>query len=1134
MLFLLSLLFTLSHAPAQQLAPRPEEVGQKAKSQEAEEEDTTFVLSPFEVSATKTVGYQANDTLAGTRIKSDLKDIANSVQVVTKEFLEDTGATNLGELLIYTTSTEVAGPTGNSSFGGLQNNTENGEIARREPQLSTRVRGLAAVDLARDYFISDVAFDSYNSSEVTINRGPNASLFGLGSPGGILNQAMDRAETNRTIGEVHLKMDEFGTFRASLNYNQPLVKDKLAVRVAYLDSNQRYEQKQAKYNDERYYLAATWRPMKSMAIRANYEKGEGTGNRPILRPPTDRITPWFQNGKPLYNPLTQQWFINGALVTNATHISQLVAVSGVMGTLGVNGEPAIIFDDPNRSTPGNSGYDVMQIGLKATAAGRSRTSLPVAGDVFMRSFNGERTLYPRDPAYIIGARPDIPNHHLSYYSDPQLTDLSVFNPRKSILNGPNSVHSQDFEIYSVRAEKTFLNNNLGFELAYQNQFWKGDLIEPQTASSAANLTVDINTVLLDGTPNPNVGRPMVGGRGYALARIRERESYQAISFLKHDFAAKHKGWLRYLGRHALTAVYQHQTNEETAPNRTNAIADNTYKTAIALGGPGLTQADADAASPRVNNNTRVALLQYIGLSMLGSGSLQDAQIQGVTARQTIQGTSDAMFWNPYTGRFEKGKSINIYNAVDNPSEVWIFGNSLRADKIESFSAVLQSHFLNDHLVTTASWRKDAVKNYAGLQSSDPVTGLFIEGTDIPYGVPILEEQVEQSSYGIVGHLPKRFLPKGSSLSFHYVNSSNFAAGAAAKTIYNEPAPLQSGKTEEYGFSVSALGGKLYTRVNWYESRQDWAQISPNVHFFADLEKVLENNTQDSLRAAGFNPFDNSVIDSRILAGVNFRPSDPNVPWHQANWTYDPPAGTAVKYFQTTLSRGKEIETTYAPSGNWRIALNVSQAESQVADVMPVAGPALTKVAKDVFLHPVFGNFFITPNPIRNPNGSYQNDSLLRSRADNLLNGIAEKKAPEGGPLQEIREWRVNLVTNYAFKGSNWRDTLLSGFSVGAGIRWEDAVAIGGALKEVAGADSPLAIPDQDALYYGPTETNVDGWITYDTSLSNKMKLQLQLRVRNLTAGDGDFIPIKANPDGQIALWRFGAPRYFEFSARIRF
>jgi hypothetical protein len=54
-------------------------------------------------------GYKMMSTLAGTRVRTDLRGLASSVSVVTEGFLRDTGATNNKDLLVYTPSTEVAG-----------------------------------------------------------------------------------------------------------------------------------------------------------------------------------------------------------------------------------------------------------------------------------------------------------------------------------------------------------------------------------------------------------------------------------------------------------------------------------------------------------------------------------------------------------------------------------------------------------------------------------------------------------------------------------------------------------------------------------------------------------------------------------------------------------------------------------------------------------------------------------------------------------------------------------------------------------------------------------------------------------------------------------------------------------------
>jgi hypothetical protein len=197
--------------------------------------------------------------------------------------------------------------------------------------------------------------------------------------------------------------------------------------------------------------------------------------------------------------------------------------------------------------------------------------------------------------------------------------------------------------------------------------------------------------------------------------------------------------------------------------------------------------------------------------------------------------------------------------------------------------------------------------------------------------------------------------------------------------------------------------------------------------------------------------------------------------------------------------------------------------------MPIAGPELERIATKVYLNPKFANLFITPNPTL-LGGSYLNTDLLSSRSDALLSAIALRQAKEGGPLQEIRKWRYNLISNYKFGGPFWGNSWLKRFSVGAALRWQDKIAIGNPLKVVKGA----TVPDFDQQYFGPTETDIDTWITYDTKVRKDMNLQLQFRIRNVTAGSGALIPIAANPDGEVALWRLGQPTSFELSARLKF
>ena len=70
------------------------QTGTKSSKEEA------VVLSPFEVNAEKDTGYRASSTLAGTRLCTDLRDVAASIRVSTKDFMNDIGANDRRTLFV--------------------------------------------------------------------------------------------------------------------------------------------------------------------------------------------------------------------------------------------------------------------------------------------------------------------------------------------------------------------------------------------------------------------------------------------------------------------------------------------------------------------------------------------------------------------------------------------------------------------------------------------------------------------------------------------------------------------------------------------------------------------------------------------------------------------------------------------------------------------------------------------------------------------------------------------------------------------------------------------------------------------------------------------------------------------------
>src|SRR5688500_12777147 len=102
----------------------PALLAQATPAPETEKEDETVVeLSPFEVKSTQDKGYAASSSLAGSRLNTDLKDVASAISVVTPEFFKDTGATDLKHILVYQTNTEASGIGGNFYGGDASNDS---------------------------------------------------------------------------------------------------------------------------------------------------------------------------------------------------------------------------------------------------------------------------------------------------------------------------------------------------------------------------------------------------------------------------------------------------------------------------------------------------------------------------------------------------------------------------------------------------------------------------------------------------------------------------------------------------------------------------------------------------------------------------------------------------------------------------------------------------------------------------------------------------------------------------------------------------------------------------------------------------------------------------------------------------
>jgi outer membrane receptor protein involved in Fe transport len=292
--------------------------------------DEVVELSPFVVDASRDEGYQATATLAGSRINTDLRDVPQSITVLTKAFMTDTAAVGINDFLAYAANTEGSRDF-TSQTSSLGRPTD--DIAAN-PTTANRIRGLSAADITRDYFYTIgtwAGFDSYNLDEVTIVRGPNSVLAGLGSPAGIINYSPQLAKLSGDSNELSFRVGSYGDRRFTLNSNYVAIPNVLAVRVAASDSDEGFEQKPSFHKDKRVYGTVTYKPWEKTTIRASYEWVKVNANNPNSLTPEDDVTQWMQVGKPIYDStsaspvspfLTQNGTIAPTAINDATGKSQ--------------------------------------------------------------------------------------------------------------------------------------------------------------------------------------------------------------------------------------------------------------------------------------------------------------------------------------------------------------------------------------------------------------------------------------------------------------------------------------------------------------------------------------------------------------------------------------------------------------------------------------------------------------------------------------------------------------------------------------------------------------------------------------------------------------------------------------------
>jgi len=178
-----------------------------------QQRDVWLQISTVQTNVTVTdTGYVVPVSSIATKTATPLRDVPQSIAVVTQEQIQDQMLLSIGDVVRY-----IPGITAHQG----ENNRD-----------QIIIRGVSS---SADFFVNgvrdDVQYyrDLYNLERVEALKGPNAMIFGRGGSGGVINRVVKEPEFS-AFHQITLEGGSFNDKRISADFDQPF-SDKVAMRV---------------------------------------------------------------------------------------------------------------------------------------------------------------------------------------------------------------------------------------------------------------------------------------------------------------------------------------------------------------------------------------------------------------------------------------------------------------------------------------------------------------------------------------------------------------------------------------------------------------------------------------------------------------------------------------------------------------------------------------------------------------------------------------------------------------------------------------------------------------------------------------------------------------------------------------
>jgi len=1145
-----------------QQAPAPSSTVTSVSPTAGSEE--TVRLSPFEVKA-EANGYYSPNTMSGTRINSNIEDLASSITVVTKTQMEDFALLDVNDIFLYIGNAEGTGTyTAGTGTGPADRNGSVQDNVQVDPINSNRIRGITNVNYTYDniQIMGRVPIDPLDVESIEVSRGPNANVFGLGNPSGTVNIVPVSANLQRNAARMTLRTDSYGGYRSTLDVNRVLWPDKLAIRVAGAFQHDGFIRKPSGVNTVKYNGMLKYRPFKGTLLSATVNFYRMNGNRPNYIPPRDNISYWVASGKPTWDPSTQLIHVNGVTIGPITSTTFPTSFGGYntdyfSATL-LGGSHSQMFIDQN----GLSYWSAPQA-FNNTAALLAGTTVrgPTSGG------QADRFLQTTGVAGATGTAAK-PGLQPLFVTTPTISDKSMYDWSKYNLSAPNRLMDRTITT-EVKLEQEIINTGRQLLVAQftgmreDSQRYQRNLLgTANTEGQSGQLEIDPNEKLLDGTPNPYFLRPFIATDKPRTSWLPSRwDTYRGQLAYQFDFSRENK-WLKWLGREQLTGYdeYKYQISRQYTFRDTMLDAKPWLQ-------PGLYRAyqSSPAGTPANVGLTNGLLRYYVGDNNGNNVDYAPPDFNNNGVYNFVWGraatsTLPAVWYSEPTllGLAPADKSGGTFNTKQ---------------IIKTVGAVMQSHLFDDSLVVTLGTREDKVYSKFGNQTSAGAVLLAPDGISIDhsfmdawqlgdYGFnsgkttnvqyvlrPFRDLSLRSlSERGRTGSFLADFVH---GLSFDYNHANSFIAQTPAQDLYLHLLPNTTGIDKSYGVNLELFNGKVVLRLVHYETSEQ------NIRN-GDANTTAQRVIRTDLLLTGATPA--RFVLQNVAGGTtaSFGPNNNQYGWikeQHPTWTdaqvfaeFSNEIGLSQAQITALMNpsppiaatndiaaKGTEVELYLNPTKYWTTSINFSDTQSYIKNVsstlqawinqrMPIWTTLVDQAAND---------YWTAAQLAAEPQHLWwtHNYGGTQTAQQNFQAFVAAPysviKQLEGQADPQTRRYNVRASTNYRLAGIT-DNHLLKNFSIGGAVRWESPGAIG--FWGVPDANGIYQTLDASKPIYDKAHTYVDLVVGYRTKLfKGKVPATFQLNVRNLTE-NGRLQPVGAYPDGTIDTYRIVDPRLFILSA----